>query len=84
MSDQWWMHRCTHGMADEPPEVIEEAEGVVILHFGVRHVVHILVDRTGLGSVCKQLPCAQFEQLEKPDITKLVQAQMRELRQSLG
>lgn len=82
--EPWWRYRCTH--QDGPRsdwEVLQEAEQVVIIHHEPRHLTHVMVS-TRAGSVCKAVPCAQYEQLDEAGVMALVQQQMRNLRADLG
>ena len=89
----WWWFRCTHReypTSDAPAEpyvphwqVIKEAEGVVVLYLAHKQKVHILVNKESIGSVCKVIAASEYHLLETPDVTRIVQQMLHNLKQDL-
>lgn len=85
----WWFWRCIHrshywewleGSEYGCWRVLREAEGVAILHLVCTNQVHVVVELTNVGSICKTLTYQQYKQMEEPEIMALVQSQFRELK----
>jgi hypothetical protein len=86
----WWWYRCTHrehaywydpdGKDYGCWKVLKEAEGVAIIQQTCLPRVHICVELTSVGSVCKCLLQQEWDALSQPQVMQLVQGMFRELK----
>ena len=86
----WWWYRCVHRSHSywvDPDgnefgcfSVLREAEGVAIVAMVCLPQVHICVELSGKGSVCKTLQQGEWAKLREPEIMRMVQSMHSELK----
>ena len=60
--------------------VLREAEQLAIIHDPGGDLVHILVDVSEVGSICKQLDFWTYHKLEEPQLLDIIRSMRDELR----